>query len=395
MTSPFSRDTTPTAGTVKQSTGKGSGSFSNLSAGQVRADGHSLYANNSAAGCNSYGMPGKQQPSNSMPSRSMELVQIKPNVWLPLAAVQQAGGDPDLALHLLAQGDMPSSHTKTTPSAADDWDSSVQARHMGNNCLGAGDFDSAFDPNLKCPAGVGSADSSYSTKPYNVAGLWDECNGALKSSTMVKNSSKSAWGRSGFDPVIQPPTQQLHTSVKSGTAAAAHRSATGKQASAGFSFTSPIASMPYFEANYISPECNMDSSSLFSYGLTTPEQVAHSRPDTVYTTPEASNPRPTMGWGEPVGPQNPKLGSASAYGGLNPSVWQKRAEGLDAGSVSSHSPFYWSDPTVRQLLPDLNGDIAGHSNIAANMGAQTAFAPGSGMLCVLVKRDCLVGHDTS
>ncbi|KAL0031801.1 hypothetical protein WJX79_008164 [Trebouxia sp. C0005] len=60
----------------------------------------------------------KEQGPVSAAGKPVDLVQIKPNVWLPVAVVQQAGGNLDLALHLAAHsGDNSSlfSYNVTTP----------------------------------------------------------------------------------------------------------------------------------------------------------------------------------------------------------------------------------------------------------------------------------------
>ena len=185
----------------------------------------------------------------------------------------------------------------------------------------------------------------------------------------------------GFDPVIQPPAYHMGHTATSALAA----SYTPPSSHSAFSFKSPTVSLPAMGSNstYISPQCVLDNSSLFSYNVATPEQPAYTRTTHPwYSTPEAMTPQ---GWGHNATP-NGTLNAASYYPELNPSTAKHISEvyglGASGQSMLSHTPYsfgsgglYWQDPVVRQLLPDPEADPRmqmSHTSMAAAMGGHDA-----------------------
>ena len=324
----------------------------------------------------------KEQGPVSAAGKAADLVQIKPNVWLPLAVVQQAGGNLDLALHLAAQ---PAAAAQTrfvdsNQSADSSWDGRV----LGNKPF----TDSCF----LSKHSTGSIDSSSQYHlPYSQLDSKHSAQGDMgdSSSRGKVHNSHSAWtayrrvtadggpkSQPGFDPVIQPPGYHMRDFATSGLAA----SYTPTSQSA-FSFKSPTISLPPMGSNstYISPQCVLDNSSLFSYNVATPEQTAYtSTTHPWYSTPEAMNPQ---GWGHNPTP-NGTPNAASYYPELNPSTAKHMSEmyclGAGRQSMLPHTAYsfesggsYWQDPVVRQLLPDPEADPRmqmSHTSMAAAMG---------------------------
>ncbi|DBA67294.1 TPA: hypothetical protein ACH3X2_001599 [Trebouxia sp. C0005] len=323
----------------------------------------------------------KEQGPVSAAGKPVDLVQIKPNVWLPVAVVQQAGGNLDLALHLAAHsgGTAQTQCTDSNPSADSSWDVTVIGnKPFTDSCLlskhstGSIDSTSQYRPpnsqlDSKHSAHANIGDSSSRGKVHNSRSAW------TPHRHVMADGPKS---QPGFDPVIQPPA--YHMSVANSGLAAAY---TPPNSQSAFSFSSPTISLPAMGSNstYISPQCVLDNSSLFSYNVTTPEQTAYTRTTHPwYSTPEA-------GWGHNLTP-NGTPNAASYYPELNPSTAKHMSEmyGLGAGAQSMlpHNPYsvgsggpYWQDPVVWQLLPDPEADPRmqmSHTSMAASMGGHDA-----------------------
>ncbi len=332
------------------------------------------------------GLPKEQGPVSAA-NKAVDLVQIKPNVWLPLAVVQQAGGDLDLALHLAAQ---PGAAAQTqfidsNPSADSSWDAAVMGNKLfTDSCFvskhSTGSIDSTSQYRLpnsqldsKHSAQADMGDSSSRGKVHNSRNAWTPY-----SHVIADGGPKT---QPGFDPIIQPPAYHMGHTANSGLAA----SYTPPSSQSAFSFKSPTVSLPAMGSNstYISPQCVLDNSSLFSYNVATPEQPAYTRSTHPwYSTPEAMN---LHGWGHNPTP-NGTPNAASYYPELNPSAAKHTSEvyGLGSGgqSMLPHIPYsfgsggpYWQDPVVRQLLPDPEADPRmqmSHTSMAAAMGGHDA-----------------------
>ncbi len=339
---------------------------------------------------NAFASSPKEQGRVSAASKAVDLVQIKPNVWLPPAVVQQAGGDLDLALHLAAQ---PGAAAQTqflvsNPSADSSWDATVIGnKPFTDSCFlskhSTGNIDSNSQHHLpysqldsKHSAQANIDDSSSRGKVHNSRSAWTPYGHVL-----ADGGPKS---QPGFDAVIQPPAYHMGHVANSGLAA----SYTPPNSQSAFSFKSPTISLPAMGSNstYISPQCVLDNSSLFSYNVATPEQTAYTRTTHPwYSTPEAMNPQ---GWGHNPTP-NGTPNAASYYPELNPSTAKHMSEmyGLGAGGQSMlpqtpYTPYsfgsggpYWQEPVVRQLLPDPEADPRmqmSRSSMAAGMGGHDA-----------------------
>ena len=329
----------------------------------------------------------KEQCPVSMTAQPMDLVQIQPNVWLPLAVVQQAGGNPDLALHLAAQGQIAlDTHADaSSPPAHNGWGDGVfSQKHRSDSSV------------MSQKLSIGDHGDSHHHVPFSKPELHFSTQGGLDNSNKGiagnkwtpyssmktgSNSSKAPWGsvgQSGFDPIIQPPAHPVGRAARQGMPIL-H---TPSNSHAPFSFKSPTVSLPLTGSNstYISPQCVLDNSSLFSYGVGTPEQASHSSTSHPwYSTPEASLPQ---GWGHSPAPSGTP-NAACYYSELNPSAAKHVSEmyGLGSGGYSMlpHTPYslgsggpYWQDPVTPQFLPDYGVDPnlqMSHTNMAAAMGA--------------------------
>ena len=385
---PISDDMTHSTAASKQCSSTGSRLYTTPHPGQgvqrarpPSAHGLSLEVNPFA------GSPKKQGPVSAA-SKAVDLVQIKPNVWLPLAVVQQAGGDLDLALHLAAQ---PSAAAQTqivdsNPSAGSSWGATaIGSKPFTDSCFLSKHSTGSIDSNRQYHVPYSQLDSKHSAQ----GDMGDS------SSRGKVHNSRSAWtpyrhvtadggpkSQPGFDPVIQPPGYHMGDVATSGLAA----SYTPPNSQSAFSFKSPTISLPAMGSNsnstYISPQCVLDQSTLFSYNVATPEQTAYTRTTHPwYSTPEAMNPQ---GWSHHPTP-NDSPNAASYYPELNPSTAKHMSEmyGLGAGgqSMLPHTPYslsggpYWQDPVVRQLLPDPEADPRmqmSHTSMAAAMGGYDA-----------------------
>lgn len=344
----------------------------------------------------------KEQGPVSMTGKPMDLVQIQPNVWLPLTVVQQAGGDPDLALHLASQGQIaPDTHADAgNPPAHNSWGVDAWARkHLSDS--------SAMSQKL----GFGDQSNSHHHVPFSEPELHFSTQNDLANSNKAKmqiigsewtvddnketgSDSRKAAGRSmhqsGFDPIIGPPANNVGRAARAGMPAV-H---TAPNSHAPFSFKSPTVSLPSMGSNsiFISPQCVLDNSSLFSYGVATPEQASHSSTSHPwYSTPEAGLPH---GWGHNFAP-NGTPNTACYYPELNPSAAKHMSEmyGLGSGgrSLLPHVPHglgsggpYWQDPSMGQFLPEygVNPTLQmSHTNMAAAMGAHDSSPHLPGQSC--------------
>ncbi|DBB03863.1 TPA: hypothetical protein ACH3X1_012952 [Trebouxia sp. C0004] len=389
--SPVSDDMTPAAVASKQCSTTGSRLNNTPHPGQgvhglQRA--HSSSADGLGPEVNPFASWPREHGPVSTTSKAVDLVQIKPNVWLPLTVVQQAGGDLDLALHLAAQPDA-AARTQlvdSNPSTDRSWDATV----IGNKPF----TDSCF----LSKHSTGSIDSnSQHHLPYSQLDSKQSAQGSMgdSSSRGKAHKSRSAWspyghviadgGRKsqpGFDPVIQPPAYHMGHVANSGLAA----SYTPPNTQSAFSFKSPTISLSAMgsSSTYISPQCVLDNSGLFSHNVATPEQTAYTRTTHPwYSTPEAMH---LQGWGHNPTP-NGTPNAASYYPELNPSTAKHMSEmyGSGAGgqSMLPHTPYsfgsggpYWQDPVVRQLLPDPEADPRvqmSHTSMAAAMGGYDAL----------------------
>ncbi len=386
---PVSDDMTPATAASKQCSSTGSRLYTTPYPGQgvlgiQRAQ--SLYAHGLNPEVSPFAGSPKEQGPVSAAGKAVDLIQIKPNVWLPLAVVQQAGGDVDLALHLAAQPGATAQmqYTDSNPSADSSWDAAVMGnKPFTDSCFVSKHSTGSIDSSSQYRLPNNQLDSKHSAQ----ADMGDSSRGKVPNScnAWTPYSHVTAGGgpksQPGFDPVIQPSAYHMGHGPNSGLAA----SYTPPSSQSAFSFKSPTISLPAMGSNttYISPQCVLDNSSLFSYNVATPEQPAYTRTTHPwYSTPEAMNPQ---GWDHnptPTGTPN----AASYYPELNPSTARHVSEvygvGANGQSMLPHIPHsfgsggpYWQDPVVRQLLPDPEADPRmqmSHISMAAPMGGHDA-----------------------
>ncbi len=365
--------------------------------------GQSPFAGGASPGVGPFGSTPKGVASVSMAAsaKPMDLVQIKPNVWLPLAAVQQAGGDLDLALHLAAQGVISTDTdiADSNPPAHDALgvEGSSKKKYDGSFLYthSAGDSKHHGQQHEFVHKHSAQTSSVTNTKAYNMGSDWIPSSHTRTGSSSTNHDGRASMGGSCFDPIIQPPA--FHMSAKLDVTAP-HTASVNRNSSA-FSFKSPTVSLPYMSSTspYISPQCLMDNSSMFSYNIATPEQVAYTRPAPWYATPEVTAPQ---GWGHaPTSGGSPN--AACYYPELNPSAAKHMSEvyGFGSGgqSVLLHTPYaggpYWQDPVIRQLLPEYGASSSmqiPHSNMASAMGSNDPSSHQAGDL--LLKKRNVHGH---
>ena len=288
----------------------------------------------------SYSSTCKAQTPSSITAGSVQLVQIKPNVWLPLEVVQEAGSDVDLALHLAAQT-RPCNDTSDSldgsPIAGKAWtpgtapkpsldDSSMfrqgQTESANNSRSGSHGGSVRYAP----WANTGQhrdTDSMPAGTKYSAQYDSNKMQSHFKSALRFKADSiaSSDGGQSKFDLAVQPPTHHMNSCQGVGGAWAAYQTAASKH-SLGSAFRSSTASLPMMgstgsnKSAYVSPGIN-NSSSLFSYDLATPEQTVHPRPGSCFATPEAN---PSQAWGGAYMHNPNTFNPAAYYPELNPSA---------------------------------------------------------------------------
>ena len=354
-----------------------------------------------------------------------QLVQVKGNVWLPWAVVQQAGGDAELALHLAAQDRPPTdSHDSidSSPTAGKAWNpagkawtpASTTSKPSHDNPflprpdMGHKENDSCSNTIRSNSRGADHAafapwafSSQHMSNDDTTAGAghypWQYDNAKMQfhfSSAMSlkpDNAATCNGGLSKFDPTIQPSGRYAHPPQDLRGPHTASQTTTSKQVNGGYGFRSPTASLPTMGSSnaFVSPQCVMDNSnSLFSYTVATPEQTVHSRPAPLFTTPDT---HPTQGWGAPHFLNPPcTFNPAAFYPELNPSaahLHMGQAPGV-GGFPGMHDPFVagagagaggypgrpWQEGKTQQALsqfgasPDVHKR---HSNMAAGMGSNT------------------------
>lgn len=339
-----------------------------------------------------------------------QLVQVKRNVWLPWAVVQQAGGDADLALHLAAQD-------KTLTDSHDSFNSSPTAGKAWTpaSITSKPRIDSSFLPrqemgqkeNDNCNYSRGAEHAAYAPWVFNsqqmnndgmIAGAHHPLHygsGKMQShfhsamSLKSDNAANCNDGLSKFDPTIQPPGLYTYPSQGMEGAHTVSQTTASKQGN-GYEFKSPTASLPTMGSSnaFVSPQCVMDNNnSLFSYTVATPEQTMQSRPPTLFATPDT---HPTHGWGAPPAHNPPVAYNPAAYcPELNPSATHLHMgqaysmggfsgmHGIHTGAGPGAGGYLgrpWQEGKTYQVMTQYGASPEAHnphSNIAAGMGCNT------------------------
>lgn len=360
----------------------------------------------------SYSSTGKAQAPVSTTSASVQLVQIKPNVWLPLDVVQQAGGDIDLALHLAAQTSTSNGTHEgidISPTTGKTWapgtnpkpsldDSFLPRQAKGQTPNDSNSRAAVYERNAKYAPWTNSkqhadTDSVTAGSKHPLQYDSNKMQSHFSSAVRLKSDStaNSNDGRSKFDPTIQPPT--FHMNPAQGTAGphTASQAASSKH-SLGYGFRSPTGSLPMIDSTgshnsaYVSPQSMMDNNSLCSYNIATPEQTVHSRPAPWFATPDTN---PTQAWGAPYSHNPTPFNPAAYYPELNPSashLHMGHAYDLGLGNYSSmhdtpspngagaYGSHPWQDPNASQHMSQYAASPeaqAVQSNMAAGMGSHT------------------------
>lgn len=343
-------------------------------------------------------------------SNAAQLVQVKRNVWLPLALVQQANGDPDLALHLAAQDRPPADlndSTDSSPTAGKAWTPRTNPKPSLNDSSGQGmsqrENDSCSDSIRSGRVAVCERNSTYA--PWDYSSNQMDIGGSMSTgaaaphhmqydSSRMQSHFRSALslkpdsvtdcndGPSKVDPVIAPLS--LHTDPNQGMRGPySFPQTTASKHASSYGFKSPTASLPVMGGAggsnnaFVSPQCLMDNTSLFSYSVTTPEQTVHARPPAWFATPETN---PMQGWGAPPTHTPTTFNPAAHYPELNPSATMGQAYGWGGYSGMHDSPDgaggYIGNPWQQAKAHLVMSQYAGspeantpHSTMAAGMGA--------------------------
>ena len=338
-----------------------------------------------------------------------QLVQVKRNVWLPWAVVQQAGGDADLALHLAAQDKTPTgSHDSTdssSPTAGKAWTPASTTSKPSHDSSFLPRQDLGQKENDSCSIGIKSsrgadhaayAPWSYNSQQVNNDGITagahhpsqydsSKMQSHFHSAMSLKADSAADCndGLSKFDPTIQPPGLYSYPSQGMG----GPQTTASKQGN-GCGFRSPTASLPTMGSSntFVSPQCVMDNNnSLFSYSIATPEQTVHSRPAPLFATPDT---HPTQVWGAPH-THNPTttFNPAAYYPELNPSANHLHMSMGQAYGMADFSGMHcshtgaggylgrpWLEGKAHQVMSQYGANPEAHklhSNRAAGIGSNT------------------------
>lgn len=363
---------------------------------------------------------GTSKAAAATTSNSSQLVQVKRNVWLPLALVQQANGDPDLALHLAAQ-DQSSTNLNDSndgsPTAGKAWTPrtapkpSLDDPFLSQQGVSQQENDSCSD-SIRSSRASHERSAAYAPWAYSSQQM-DSGGGTATGprrhprlqydSSRMQSHFRSAMSLkpdsaadctdapSKVDPIIQPPSLFTDPNQGMGGPYTFSQTTASKQGS-NYGFRSPTASLPIGGSNsaFVSPQCVMDNTSLFSYSVTTPEQTVHARPPAWFATPDTN---PTHGWGAPPIPPPATFNPAAHYPELNPSAASLHMGGQAngwGGYLGMHDPQSgaggyignpWQQAKAHLVMsqyaasPEANSP---HSTMAAGMGANTPDDPLTG-----------------
>ncbi|KAL3154371.1 hypothetical protein ABBQ32_013848 [Trebouxia sp. C0010 RCD-2024] len=356
-------------------------------------------------------------------SNPAQLVEVKRNVWLPLALVQQANGDPGLALHLAAQDRPPADlndSTDSSPTAGKAWtpcttpmpsldDSSRQGMSQRENdsCsdsirsgrVAVQDRNSTYAPwsYSSNQMDIGGAMSTGAAAPHRMQYDSSDMQSHFCSALSLKPDSATDCnnGPSKVDPVIEPPSLHTDSNQRMGGPYSFPQTTASKHASR-YDFKSPTASLPVMAGAggsnnaFVSPQCLMDNTGLFSYSVTTPEQTVHARPPAWFSTPETN---PMQGWGAPPTHTPTTFTPTAHFPELNPSATMGQAYGWGGYSGMHDSPNgaggYIGNPWQQAKAHLARSQYAAspeadtpYSTMAAGMGANTTQAGLAGTACL-------------
>ena len=344
-------------------------------------------------------------------ARPVQLVQIKPNVWLPMSVVQQANGDVELALHLAAQGSLVTESLQgsgNSPITGKAWPSDTTAKPSPGDSflfrqeMGSDNLKSRSHSNTDGRAMVQQRSTDFAPWSHSSQQAVDSSNmqSQFQSALRLKAESiaNGGIGQSKFDPTIQPLAyQSLHGEVTNcihGMGRSQTASQTANNNAYGYrSPTVPMSNGSSGNTNtYVSPKCMMDNNSLFSYNVATPEQMVHSRPAPWFATPDIN---PTQAWGgahtQNINPAS--FNPAAYYPELNPSAAHLHMGQPYGLGLSNYSGVVHDSPTgtaayVGNPWHDSNvpvgmthhacGNLEMQSSMAASMGSHSVADDPSG-----------------
>ena len=208
---------------------------------------------------------GGSRPALSPTAPPAGLVQVRPNVWLPSSALQQAQGDFGLAVQIAAQGgnpdNAPADDNSFNWSAESPWNAAAaqfgtkQAQpdspspmHFGNPyAFPEASYEQHKSKKQFASAAIVSTPRSNTTSPITAPDAQGGFGAAGASQAMFNTASK-----------FLPDNQQQY-----------NFSTTGDDAASAFAFKSPVVGVPFVDpsSSFISPQCVLDNHSLFSYNL--------------------------------------------------------------------------------------------------------------------------------
>lgn len=206
---------------------------------------------------------GGSRPALSPTAPPAGLVQVRPNVWLPSSALQQAQGDFGLAVQIAAQGG------NSDNAAADDNSFNWSAESPCNAAAAQFDTKQAqpdspmqFDNQSAFPKA--SYEQDNSKKRFASAAIFSTPR-SNTTSPIIAADPQGGFGAAGASQAMFNtaskflPDNQQHYNF----------STTGGDAALPFAFKSPVVGVPFVDpsSSFISPQCVLDNNSLFSYNL--------------------------------------------------------------------------------------------------------------------------------
>ena len=188
------------------------------------------------------------------------LVEVRPNVWLPSSALQQAQGDFALAVQIAAQGSNTSSDVVSADRGYYNWAADSSSAQFGGKSAQPGLFSDMESLYGSPHASHEQDDSMKQFTTCNMASY-----STPRSTTVSPVSATNVNGM--FDSAIQQ--EAMHSAASKHLADNAQQyvfHGTEGNAASAFPFKSPVVGMPFVDPNsFISPQCVLDNNSLFSH----------------------------------------------------------------------------------------------------------------------------------
>lgn len=203
---------------------------------------------------------GTSKPAPAALAPPAGLVEVRPNVWLPSSAIREAQGDFALAVQIAAQGsNLTSSDIPTDNSYFNMGGLSAGAQFNMKQAQPDGPL--LDNPHASIKASYTQDDSKMQFMAGNATSYTPRSNTVSPVSAPVATDAViEQYAMHNPASKYMTDLQQQHNQQQ--------RNSGGSAASA-YCFMSPIVGMPYVDPSnsFISPQCVLDTNSLFSYGL--------------------------------------------------------------------------------------------------------------------------------